>query len=69
MSRGRTSLPPALSFEDFGMTVVIAILVTLLTLPIMLSVWLVFRIAMWFTAEKSEEDKNRTTLYSPGKMW
>lgn len=48
---------------------IIAILVILLLLPLMLIVWLIMRICMWLTRDEEDEDKNRTTLYSPGKMW
>ena len=49
--------------------IAIAGLVTLVSLPVMFAVWLVFRVVMWFIADKPENDKDRTTLYSPGKMF
>ena len=47
---------------------IIAILVIIATLPLTFLVWLIMRVCMWFR-EEEDEDKNRTTLYSPGKMW
>jgi len=50
-----------------------AIFVTLIAMPVMLVVWLVMRNGIYFMTKKTspdyEENRDRTTLYSPGKLW
>ena len=63
---------PSAFIKEFDMdyvAIAIAGLVTLVSLPVMFAIWLVFRVVMWFIADKPENDKDRTTLYSPGKIF
>ena len=52
---------------------ILAAIVTLLASPVMLLCWLLMRIGIYFTKNKTDpetiDNRNRTALYSPGKMW
>ena len=48
--------------------IVVGVLICLVCLPITGIGWLIMRIGMVF-ARPENEDVDRTTLYSPGKMW
>ena len=49
-----------------------AVIVTLISLPVTLVMWLLVRIGIYMsnrTDPEAEESKGHTTLYSPGKNW
>jgi len=50
-----------------------AVIITLLALPVTLVMWLAIRTGIYFMSNKTdpevEENRDRTTLYSPGKLW